>query len=59
MKIEYEAVVVGSTGNVAWTKRLTVSGKNMTIREALEEVEGAMREGYYSIKSIIKQPPVR
>lgn len=51
MKFEFLAVVAGGRGPDVWDDKVTVSGENMTIKEALEKVEAGL-EGDAVVVSI-------
>ena len=44
MKFEYLAVAAGGIGPDTWDKEITVSGENMTIKQALDEAENKIAD---------------
>lgn len=52
MIFEYIAVVAGGRGPDVWDKEVTVSGEDMTIREALEKVESEITDSDAVVISI-------
>ena len=44
MKFKYLAIAAGGIGPDTWDKEIIVEGENMTIRQALDEIESSLSD---------------
>lgn len=52
MFFEYLAIISGGRGPDVWDKEITVSGENMTISQALEQIESQIVDEDAAVVSI-------